>query len=118
MNTPRFKAWHKEAKEFCEGTTSNMFAWIDQGQPIVLLQFTGIIRGTLQVWEGDIFYVAGTGNCVVSLDPYLGTMFISEDGEESSWIDELAEDNIGRYLGNTFWDSGLMDIDFEDIKNV
>tara|TARA_R110000787_G_C13443348_1_gene446660 strand:- start:29461 stop:29769 length:309 start_codon:yes stop_codon:yes gene_type:complete len=42
MRQIKFRAWHREAKEYCCGCESNMFSWIDDGQPITLEQFTGL----------------------------------------------------------------------------
>ena len=72
-------------------------------------QYTEIERDGREVYEGDVYYVAGTGNCVVGIDPYLGVIFTDSEGEESSWIDEIAENNIGDYLGNIHENPELME---------
>ena len=63
-------------------------------------QYTMVERDGREVYEGDIYYIAGTGNCVVGIDLYSGVMLTDSKGEESSWIDEIVEHNIGSYLGN------------------
>jgi hypothetical protein len=42
MRDIKFRAWHRAAKEYCTGSTSDMFGWIDDGQPIELLQYIGL----------------------------------------------------------------------------
>jgi uncharacterized phage protein (TIGR01671 family) len=55
MNQIKFRAWHSEAEEYCEGSTSNMFSWVDDGQPITLEQFTGLQdKNDVDIYEGDI----------------------------------------------------------------
>tara|TARA_R110000824_G_scaffold84040_1_gene209881 strand:+ start:878 stop:1228 length:351 start_codon:yes stop_codon:yes gene_type:complete len=78
----------------------------DSGWDLYL--YTGIERGGREVYKGDIFYIAGTGNCVVGIDPYFGVMFTDSEGEESSWIDEIAENDIGDYLGNKYENPELL----------
>lgn len=58
MRDIKFRAWHSESKEYCEGSTSNMFAWLEEGQDVALEQYTGLKdkngNGLIEVWEGDI----------------------------------------------------------------
>ena len=55
MREIRFRAWHKEAEQYCEGSTSNMFQWLQDGQPVILEQYTGLkdCEGK-EIYEGDI----------------------------------------------------------------
>ena len=55
MRDIRFRAWHNEAEQYCEGSTSNMFQWLEDGQPVILEQYTGLkdCEGT-EIYEGDI----------------------------------------------------------------
>ena len=76
MRDIKFRAWHNEAKEYCEGSTSNMFMWIESGQDVTLEQYTGLKdMDNQELFDGDIvniFYVRNgfihDGNYIISIN--------------------------------------------------
>ena len=56
MRALEFRAWHIDANEYCEGSTSNMFQWIEDGQPVQLEQYTGLKdKNGVKIFENDIY---------------------------------------------------------------
>jgi len=54
----KFRAWHKSAKEMLypeNGKQSYVFCWGEEGQPVIIMQFTGLKdRNGNEIYEGDI----------------------------------------------------------------
>jgi hypothetical protein len=71
MRELKFRAWHEEAGEYCDGTTSNMFKWLEDGQPVIIEQFTDLHDcNGVEIYEGDI--VDGVGSHVGHSDVFYG----------------------------------------------
>jgi uncharacterized phage protein (TIGR01671 family) len=50
-----FKAWHIDAKIMLYGTPKEVFQWVEDGQPVIPLQFTGLTdKNGKKIFEGDI----------------------------------------------------------------
>ena len=63
MNQIKFRAWHSEAEEYCEGSTSNMFSWMDDGQPVSLEQYFDLQdKNDVNYCVGDLVNVFFTSN--------------------------------------------------------
>ena len=54
MRIIKFRAWHNRAKEMLYGETRHVFSWEDEGQDLVIEQFTGRIdlKG-VEIYDGD-----------------------------------------------------------------
>lgn len=96
MRDIKFRAWHNESKEYCEGSTSNMFAWLEDGQDVTLEQFTGLKgKNGVEIYEGDIIHNSNfTDDCnhMVDMIEDLGQWFMvdTKDGYAEplcDWLD-------------------------------
>ncbi len=66
MREYKFRAFHKGAKEMLFGANENIFRWQSEGQPIEIMQFTGLkdLQGK-EIYEGDIVDYGNGRNKVV-----------------------------------------------------
>ena len=99
MKEYKFRAWHKDTKEMLFGTPEDIFQWKEDGQPIDIMQWTGLTdKAGADLYEGDIFHVADTGdlpegNYVVS--------FV-----EGAFKGEKINGNPGDETWCAYWDEG------------
>ena len=55
MRQLKFRAWHKDSREMLYSSPENIFVWQHEGQPIEIMQFTGLLdRNSKEIYEGDI----------------------------------------------------------------
>jgi len=125
MRDLKFRAFHKELKLMRPVFQINMLgedAYIDKGDhdvydivdcwefsDIELMQSTGLDKEGVDVYEGDVFYVAGSGNCEVEICELHGTVLTGKDKYQTPWIDALTECDIGDLLGNIHENPELME---------
>ena len=64
MREIEFRAWHKEAtKMLYEDYTGDALRWKREGQPIVVMQYTGLKdKNGVKIFEGDILSTDCDGN--------------------------------------------------------
>jgi len=81
---------------------------------IDIIQYTGLKdknnNGDKELYENDIVYIAGTGNCIVSICPILGVSFRSiEDGNSvEAAHDVLMECDLGELIGSVYENPELL----------
>ena len=94
MKEIKFRAWNNIDKGFIAWSSIKfILSSILASRHYSLMQYTGLkdMNG-VEIYEGDIAYIAGVGNCVVRWrDWYLGFMFCreSEDHELFSVIEDV-----------------------------
>ena len=59
MREIKFRAWHRGAREMLsnrqQGFEGDVFNWLHEGQPIEIMQFTGLLdKNGKDIYEGDI----------------------------------------------------------------
>jgi hypothetical protein len=80
-----------------------------------VMEFTGLKdkndQGDTDIYENDIVYIAGTGNCIVGICPVLGVFFrsISDNGAVESAHDVLMENDLGAVIGNIYQSPHLLE---------
>jgi len=70
----KFRAWHKSAKEMLypeNGKQSYVFCWGEEGQPVIIMQFTGLKdKQGKEIYEGDILKSESWGKNTKVKNPY------------------------------------------------
>ena len=120
MRDLKFRAWDKKEKRFMVddaifiNVNGESFDYTDEAMVLNgwdLMQSTGLKDKNntgVELFEGDIVDIYGTGHCIVGICPMLGVTFEDVHGDESSYHDELMGSDIGEVLGNIHEDYILM----------
>ena len=118
MPENKFKAWHKVAKEMLiHACQSHLFRWAEDGQPVKLMQYTGLKdKNSKEIYfDCEIFKFKNMTSPSKS-DELIGVMTWSDD-ELRAEIDIYPEDNDQGYICLSYIGNGQM-YDFEVIGNI
>lgn len=80
----KFKAWHMDAKIMLYGTPKEIFQWVEDGQPVIPLQFSGLTdKNGKKIFEGDVVDcgASGTYEIVFQNGKFVAT-YMDNSGDE------------------------------------
>ena len=110
MREIKFRAWDKCNNKMIDVTINysgtpivagyNILTTPVRACDLVVMQYTGLTIEGRKMFEGDIYYIAGQGNSVVKICPMYGVVFVGPDNYELPYIDVIAEQDLGHWLGN------------------
>ena len=128
MNILKFKAYLKNFNkivkigciEFIDGKLDHIHlenGMMIMADDLILLQYTQCETQLekVEIYEGDIVYIAGKGNCLISIDIYgvraeiiNNTGMVTED--EFLLAESLMENDVEKVLGNKHLNPELMKV--------
>ena len=105
----KFRAWNDIDKTMCDnGVVMHRLSALLSIKNYHVMQFTGLcdVNG-VEVYEGDIVYVAGLGNAVVRIAYHCGVYYETAD-DYQSYSDCAAEGDYPTVVGNIYQNPELL----------
>jgi hypothetical protein len=83
----KFRAWHSFASEMFYDTPANIFRWVEERQPVIVMQYAGIrdMAGN-GIYEGDIMCYGHGRTFYVSFQPGYGFVATFSETSHNSMI--------------------------------
>ena len=113
MRIIKFRIWNNVGECFHDWRElvgkNKIHLLADQQACYPVMQFTGLtdING-VEIYEGDIVYVPGAGNCEVKISSYYGVTYTDSDGYDSFHADCAAELDYPTVIGNIYQNLELL----------
>lgn len=120
MKDIKFRVWDAELEvfiqSFCIDNSGDPFLFCEETGVaevlnVELMQYTGLKdKNGVEIYEGDIVEIYGTGKCTVSITPQLGVCFTSIDDKfiVDCAHDVLMENDLGGIVGNIYENPELL----------
>lgn len=107
-----FKAWHTDAKLMLYGTPKEVFQWVEDGQPVIPLQFTGLLdKNGKEIYENDVvegqYYKHGIGYFVIGRVEWVISGFIVVGIDQYSGVHAELNSNY-EIIGNIYENPDLL----------
>jgi len=87
---------------------------IEKTDNFIVMQYTGLKdkngHGENDLYENDICYIGGHGNCIVMIDSCLGVCFKDNEGQIVSYMDAAMGLDVGELVGNMHQNPELLAI--------
>lgn len=114
----KYKAWHITAKLMLYGTPKEVFQWVEDGQPVIPLQFTGLHdKNGKEIYEGDVIQhvnYCGQYNTLTQSRTERKYKSVVEWGNES-WVHVMLQNTPTMSKGSGY---GFYDGVYEIIGNI
>jgi hypothetical protein len=115
MREIKFRVWHREAKEMIPEPRhqSNCLRWLEEGQPVDVMQFTGLKdKNGVEIYEGDILqHPDGSTFCVVWNAGHSGfrAEYTGDDGGLTGMISlQVGDKGLAKVVGNIHQNPDLL----------